>query len=925
MLCYMHTMDVILFWEVVVRIGSDSIPIIRQTDMHDFSNCLTYVHIYTFYLFVAALFLRGRPYLCLKMKRMKNKGVGKKPLPDPENEPDFYIMPYVGVPGEAQHDPHGVLPPGYNEVDSLLEKIRGNGKSAKGGRTNHLHPNPHAHQFPQHPQFQHPHANPNQPLGQHFSPDVLKNGIAMHQAQAASFAAAAAQAQGVPVPVPPPGGGVRQHLSPQQQQMQQPTSMELQLQQQMQVQQMQMQQMQTQLNQYQQAQQAQQTVSPSSQMMHGIPTTANGIAMQAQLNQYQQMQQMPQMVPPTANGITGGYPGYPPASAPAPLAAAAGYGGGLPGYPPAPVPYAGGVSPHAAHAPGSLLPPGLARHISPPGLARHISPAAGAAPWMGAAPYGAPPSHLQSAVTPTTLARMGSGTGAGASLSSHLARMGSGMGSAASAAPASSLPPSATTTLQVQAQQTQLQQLQAQRARLEQQMIMTNVAADKARAEANAAFQTSRPPPQPNQGTGQTTNLLRNRSLSEQIATIQASATQPTATAVAVNAAAVLLPAKLKTGASGSTDDGRPADGDIVNTPVMHDLLAKQQALLLQELEQEKKNLEVEKSGKSASAVNKAKAAAAALGISLGSKAGDAAGDVPEVAANVAPAQQQQQQQQQGPPISSISIPQAPTTQQQGGEASHQAAPTVAAPPATTTATTEAFPTGRTGAAAPEAAVQPLEGEAAVMTSPPTYERAMDMKEDSMIAKQQAEKMIAASNAAAAAASPSQEQDADMGSIHSQMGSIGISTNNDDSKGAPTAEVENMDQVKRKRGIRFRRSSNATSSLSGKSKDESAADGSAISAGPQKKKGRMGRFLSFGKSKAAASTNGTPGAAPSEPMDAAAAVAGEDEDPVDLKEIQGGVQDMTDPMTESVDIDTIFSSKKSGESAAERAILESKS
>ena len=194
-----------------------------------------------------------------------------------------------------------------------------------------------------------------------------------------------------------------------------------------------------------------------------------------------------------------------------------------------------------------------------------------------------------------------------------------------------------------------------------------------------------------------------------------------------------------------------------------------------------------------------------------------------------------------------------------------------------------------------------------------------------MIAKQQAAKVIAASNAAAAAASPSQDQDADMNSIHSQMGSIGISANNtDDSKGAPTAEVENMDQVKRKRGIRFRRSSNTTSSLSGKSKDESAADGSAISAGPQKKKGRMGRLLSFGKSKAAASSNDAPGAAPSEAADAAAAVttAAEDEDPVDLKEIQGGGdQDMTDLMTESVDIDTIFSSKKSGESAAERAIL----
>ena len=85
----------------------------------------------------------------------------------------------------------------------------------------------------------------------------------------------------------------------------------------------------------------------------------------------------------------------------------------------------------------------------------------------------------------------------------------------------------------------------------------------------------------------------------------------------------------------------------------------------------------------------------------------------------------------------------------------------------------------------------------------------------------------------------------------------------------------------------------------------------------------MGRLLSFGKSKAAASSNDAPGAAPSEAADAAAAVttAAEDEDPVDLKEIQGGDQDMTDLMTESVDIDTIFSSKKSGESAAERAIL----
>jgi len=38
------------------------------------------------------LFLRGRPRLCAWMKRQKNKGLGHKPLPDPENEPDFYAM-----------------------------------------------------------------------------------------------------------------------------------------------------------------------------------------------------------------------------------------------------------------------------------------------------------------------------------------------------------------------------------------------------------------------------------------------------------------------------------------------------------------------------------------------------------------------------------------------------------------------------------------------------------------------------------------------------------------------------------------------------------------------------------------------------------------------------------------------------------------
>lgn len=38
------------------------------------------------------LFLRGRPKLCSMMRRKKVKGTGHKPLPDPDNEPNFYLM-----------------------------------------------------------------------------------------------------------------------------------------------------------------------------------------------------------------------------------------------------------------------------------------------------------------------------------------------------------------------------------------------------------------------------------------------------------------------------------------------------------------------------------------------------------------------------------------------------------------------------------------------------------------------------------------------------------------------------------------------------------------------------------------------------------------------------------------------------------------
>ena len=50
------------------------------------------------------LFLRGREFLCKSMVRTRVKGKGRKPLPSPETEPDFYSMTYcpsVGL-GESE-------------------------------------------------------------------------------------------------------------------------------------------------------------------------------------------------------------------------------------------------------------------------------------------------------------------------------------------------------------------------------------------------------------------------------------------------------------------------------------------------------------------------------------------------------------------------------------------------------------------------------------------------------------------------------------------------------------------------------------------------------------------------------------------------------------------------------------------------------
>jgi len=50
------------------------------------------------------LFLRGRPKLSTKMRRQRIKGIGHKPLPDPENEPDFYAMEPLDTPSQLQLD-----------------------------------------------------------------------------------------------------------------------------------------------------------------------------------------------------------------------------------------------------------------------------------------------------------------------------------------------------------------------------------------------------------------------------------------------------------------------------------------------------------------------------------------------------------------------------------------------------------------------------------------------------------------------------------------------------------------------------------------------------------------------------------------------------------------------------------------------------
>ncbi len=66
------------------------------------------------------LFLRGMPKLCTRMKRQKVKGTGIKPLPDPENEPNFYTMKIVPD-ADSEKGPK-------NQTSGPLTPITGDGR-----------------------------------------------------------------------------------------------------------------------------------------------------------------------------------------------------------------------------------------------------------------------------------------------------------------------------------------------------------------------------------------------------------------------------------------------------------------------------------------------------------------------------------------------------------------------------------------------------------------------------------------------------------------------------------------------------------------------------------------------------------------------------------------------------------------------------
>ena len=69
------------------------VSFIRQLNLWGFKRVTRGVYGKTYY---HELFLRGRPYMSLRLKRHKIKGHGFKPIPNPKGEPNFYSYSQVG-------------------------------------------------------------------------------------------------------------------------------------------------------------------------------------------------------------------------------------------------------------------------------------------------------------------------------------------------------------------------------------------------------------------------------------------------------------------------------------------------------------------------------------------------------------------------------------------------------------------------------------------------------------------------------------------------------------------------------------------------------------------------------------------------------------------------------------------------------------
>ncbi|KAL7519164.1 hypothetical protein ACHAWX_003958 [Stephanocyclus meneghinianus] len=94
--CFVIHQSEVLATEVLPRFFNQTkfLSFIRQLNLWGFKRLTRGVDGKAYY---HELFLRGRPYLALRLKRMKIKGRGFKPIPNPTGEPNFYNrFPPVG-------------------------------------------------------------------------------------------------------------------------------------------------------------------------------------------------------------------------------------------------------------------------------------------------------------------------------------------------------------------------------------------------------------------------------------------------------------------------------------------------------------------------------------------------------------------------------------------------------------------------------------------------------------------------------------------------------------------------------------------------------------------------------------------------------------------------------------------------------------